>query len=151
MLGGGLGCLKDGALKQFRKQDGLSSDFVLALYAEADGTLWIGTSDNGLCRLREGKFATISTPQGLLASIISQIADDGAGNLWMGSHHGILRVSKADLNRCANGEAKSVRCLSYGKARRTGVAEMLRRFPAGRLPNHRWTAVVSDGQGPGHH
>jgi signal transduction histidine kinase len=116
MLGGGLGCLKEGALKQFSKLDGLSSDSVLALYAEADGTLWIGTSDNGLCRLRQGKFATISIEQGLLASIISQIADDGAGNLWMGSHHGILRASKADLNRCADGEPKSVRCLSYGKA-----------------------------------
>jgi signal transduction histidine kinase/ligand-binding sensor domain-containing protein len=116
MLGGGLGCWKDGTLKQYRKQDGLSSDFVLALYAEADGTLWIGTSDNGLCRLRDGQFATISSPQGMLASIISQIADDGAGNLWLGSHHGILRVSKADLNRCANGEARTVRCLSYGKA-----------------------------------
>jgi signal transduction histidine kinase len=116
MLGGGLGCLRDGALKQFRKQDGLSSDFVLALHAEADGTLWIGTSDNGLCRLRQGKFATISIKQGLQASIISQIVDDGAGNLWMGSHQGILRVSKADLNRCADGELKSVRCLSYGKA-----------------------------------
>jgi signal transduction histidine kinase len=116
MLGGGLGCLREGALKQFRKADGLSSDFVLALYAEADGTLWIGTSDNGLCRLRQGKFATISVEQGLLASIISQIAEDGAGNLWMGSHHGILRASKADLNRCADGEIKAVRCLSYGKA-----------------------------------
>ncbi|HVM48882.1 MAG TPA: triple tyrosine motif-containing protein, partial [Candidatus Acidoferrum sp.] len=116
MLGGGLGCLKDGALRQFRKPDGLSSDFVLALYAEADGTLWIGTSDNGLCRLRDGRFATISSPQGMLASIVSQIADDGQGNLWLGSHHGILRVSKADLNRCASGQAGTVRCLSYGRA-----------------------------------
>jgi signal transduction histidine kinase len=116
MLGGGLGYLKDGVLKQFRKQDGLSSDFVLALCAEADGTLWLGTSDNGLCRLKQGKFATISIKQGLLAGIISQIIDDDAGNLWMGSHQGILRVSKADLNRCADGELKSVRCLSYGKA-----------------------------------
>ena len=116
MLGGGLGCLRGGVLKQFRTLDGLSSDFVLALYAEPDGTLWIGTADNGLCRLRQGKFATISTAQGLLASIISQIADDGAGNLWMGSHLGILRASKAELNRCADGEQKSVRCLSYGKA-----------------------------------
>jgi signal transduction histidine kinase len=66
--------------------------------------------------LREGKFATISIEQGLPASIISQIVDDGAGNLWMGSHHGILRASKAELNRCADGELKSVRCLSYGKA-----------------------------------
>ncbi len=116
MLGGGLARLQDGTLKQFRKQDGLSSDFVLALYAEPNGTLWIGTSDNGLCRLRQGKFATISSRQGLPAGIVSQIADDGAGNLWLGSHHGILRVSKADLNRCADGEAESVRCLSYGKA-----------------------------------
>jgi len=116
MLGGGLGCLKDGTLKQFRKQDGLSSDFVLALYPEDDGTLWVGTSDNGLCRLREGKFATISSRQGLLASIVSEIADDGSGNLWLGSHQGILRVSKADLNRCADGDTESVRCLSYGKA-----------------------------------
>ena len=115
MLGGGLGCLKHGVLKQFRKLDGLSSDSVLALHVEADGTLWIGTSDNGLCRLRQGKFATVSIEQGL-AGIISQIVDDGAGNLWMGSHHGILRTSKADLNHCADGELKSVRCLSYGKA-----------------------------------
>jgi signal transduction histidine kinase/streptogramin lyase len=114
-LGGGLGCLKGGSLQQFRTSDGLSSDFVLALYADTEETLWIGTSDNGLCRLKRGKFATISTGQGLLASIISQIADDGAGNLWMGSHHGILRVSKSDLNRCADGELKSVRCLSYGQ------------------------------------
>jgi signal transduction histidine kinase/ligand-binding sensor domain-containing protein len=116
MVGGGLGRLKAGVLRQLRKPDGLGSDFVLALYPEADGTLWIGTADNGLCRLRQGKFATISAAQGLLASIISQIADDGAGNLWMGSHHGILRASKSDLNRCADGQVKSVRCLSYGKA-----------------------------------
>lgn len=116
MLGGGLGRLQQGKLKQFLKQDGLSSDFVLALHAEPNGTLWIGTSGNGLCRLKQGKFATISLPQGLLASMISQIADDGAGNLWVGSHHGILRASKADLNRCADGDVPTVRCLGYGKA-----------------------------------
>ena len=116
MVGGGLGRSKAGVLQQLRKPDGLGSDFVLALYPEADGTLWIGTADNGLCRLRQGKFATIGAAQGLLANLISQIADDGAGNLWLGSHHGILRASKSDLNRCADGEVKSVRCLSYGKA-----------------------------------
>src|SRR5262249_42140378 len=29
---------------------------------------------------------------------------------------GILRAAKADLNRCANGEARSIHCLSYGRA-----------------------------------
>jgi signal transduction histidine kinase/ligand-binding sensor domain-containing protein len=116
MLGGGLGRLQAGALKQFLRQDGLGSDFVLALYPEPDGTLWIGTSDNGLCRLKDGKFETISSSQGLIANIVSQVVDDGAGNLWLGSHRGIVRVSKADLNRCADGQAKVVRCLSYGKS-----------------------------------
>lgn len=117
MVGGGLGCLRDQKLVQYTTRDGLTSDFVQSLYAEADGTLWIGTSDKGLGRrLNSGKFSTIGLAQGLPNAIISHIVDDGAGNLWMGSHQGILRVGKADLNRCANGETKSVHCLSYGKA-----------------------------------
>src|SRR5437667_8169567 len=116
MLGGGLGSVSNGELKQFRKRDGLASDFVQCLYADADGALWIGTSDNGLARLKQGKFAKIGNEQALPASVITHLVDDGAGNLWIGSHRGILRASKADLNRCADGQAKSVHCLTYGKA-----------------------------------
>ncbi len=116
MLGGGLGSLKNGKLNQYRKRDGLSSDFVQCLHAEADGTLWMGTADNGLVRWRQGKFAAVRPEQGLPTGIISHLVDDGAGNLWMGSHRGILRASKLDLERCANGEIKAVHCLSYGRA-----------------------------------
>jgi signal transduction histidine kinase/ligand-binding sensor domain-containing protein len=125
MAGGGLGCLpwqssepkeKDAALKQFRKADGLSSDFVMSLCADPDGTLWIGTDDNGLGRFKQGKFAGITEAQGLPSSVISHIVDDGAGNLWISSNHGIFRVSKAELNRCADHKTASVRCLTYGKA-----------------------------------
>ena len=116
MVGGGLASLKGGTLKQFRKQDGLNSDFVQCLFPDVDGSLWIGTSDNGLARLRSGKFASIGAAQGLPDRSISHLVDDGAGNFWMGSHGGILRVSKADLNRCADGETKSIHCLTYGKA-----------------------------------
>src|SRR5882724_4400922 len=116
MVGGGVGCLREGKLSQYTTKDGLTSDFVQSLYAEPDGTLWIGTSDKGLGRWQKGKFATIGPDQGLPNGIISHVVDDGAGNLWMGSHRGILRASKADLNRCANGDTRSIHCLSYGKA-----------------------------------
>jgi ligand-binding sensor domain-containing protein/signal transduction histidine kinase len=116
MSGGGLGSLKDGTLKQFRKHDGLSSDFVHCLYADADGTLWIGTADNGLCRLQKGKFSTISKGEGLPCSAVVHIVDDKNGNLWLGSEHGILRVSKTELNRCADGLERTIHCLGYGKA-----------------------------------
>jgi signal transduction histidine kinase len=116
MSGGGLGSFKEGVIKQFRKRDGLSSDFVLSLYAEADGTLWIGTDDNGLAILRQGQFASISEGQGLPSAVISHIVDDGAGYLWIGSNRGIFRVSKMELNSCANHKIRSVHSLSYGKA-----------------------------------
>jgi ligand-binding sensor domain-containing protein/signal transduction histidine kinase len=116
MSGGGLGRLKDGVLQQFRKADGLGSDFVICLYADPSGTLWFGTADHGLGRWRQGKLGSISAEQGLPSNVICHIVDDGAGNLWMGSHRGILHASKADLDRCVEGATKTLHCLSYGLA-----------------------------------
>ena len=116
MSGGGLGRLKDGKLTQFRRSAGLTNDFVWSLLADKDGTLWIGTFGGGLCRLRDGQFATISTSEGLPNNVICHIVDDGAGNFWISSYGGIFRVSKGELNRCADGQLEVVNCLTYGKA-----------------------------------
>jgi signal transduction histidine kinase/ligand-binding sensor domain-containing protein len=116
LSGGGLGVLTNGLTRQYRKQDGLGSDFVISLYADPDGTLWIGTADNGLTRLRRGRFANINPAKGLPTSLINHIVDDGAGNLWLGTLRGILRASKTDLNRCADNAAGSLHCIAYGKS-----------------------------------
>ncbi len=116
MAGGGLAVFRQGALRQFRQADGLASDFVNCLYAEPDGTLWIGTADSGLSRLKQGSFATIGLAQGLPNETITHVADDGRGYFWLGSHRGILRASKTDLDRCADGQMRTASFLSYGKA-----------------------------------
>jgi signal transduction histidine kinase/ligand-binding sensor domain-containing protein len=113
MYGGGLGCLKDGELKQFRKRDGLASDLVSCLHLDHD-VLWIGTSGGGLTRLKQGRFAVINQGRGLPNNFICDIQEDGQGFFWMSSHGGIIRASKADLERCADGLMKEVYCLSYG-------------------------------------
>jgi signal transduction histidine kinase len=115
MNGGGLGRLRDGTLKQFRKQDGLSSDFLQSLKMDGDGTLWIGTSGGGLNRMRNDKFAAISHTNGLADNVICHIEEDNRGYFWMSSHNGIMRVSKAELNACADGQTNWVDCLTYGK------------------------------------
>jgi len=115
MTGGGLGRLREGALKQFRKRDGLSSDFLQTLKLESDGTLWIGTSDAGLNRMRNDHFAAITRTNGLADNVICHIEDDDRGYFWMSSHNGIMRVSKAELNACADGRTNWVDCLTYGK------------------------------------
>ncbi len=114
MLGGGLGSLRHGNLTQLRKGKGMVSDFVQCLYADHDGTLWIGTTDVGLVRLKNGKISTIGSAQGLPSEAMSHIVDDEVGNLWIGAR-GIIRASKVDLNRCADGLTSSVACLVYGK------------------------------------
>ncbi len=116
MFGGGLGGWQNGVVKQFRKANGLGGDFVQAILADGDGTLWIGTGDNGLTRLKDGKFAVISVDQGLPDTFISHVVDDGAGNLWLGSNRGVLRASRKELNRCAQGDTPRVQFLTYGRA-----------------------------------
>jgi signal transduction histidine kinase/ligand-binding sensor domain-containing protein len=116
MSGGGLGRLRDGSVTQFHRKDGLPSDHVWSLLTEKDGTLWIGTFGGGLCRWRNGKFASIGPREGLPNNVISHLMDDGLGRLWMGSYGGILRASKEELNRCADGRAKSATFFVYGKA-----------------------------------
>jgi streptogramin lyase len=115
MNGGGVGRLREGTLKQFRKRDGLSSDFLQSLKLDADGTLWIGTSGGGLNRMRHEKFAAITHTNGLADNVICHIEEDNSGYFWMSSHNGIMRVSKAELNACADGKTNWVDCLTYGK------------------------------------
>jgi signal transduction histidine kinase/ligand-binding sensor domain-containing protein len=116
MSGGGLGRIHNGNITQFLREDGLPSDFVWSLLTDSDGTLWIGTFDGGLCRLRDGKFSTITVQQGLPSDVICHIADDGNGNLWMSSYGGIFRVSKDELNKCADGKIAAVNCLFFDEA-----------------------------------
>jgi ligand-binding sensor domain-containing protein len=116
MSGGGLGCLRDGAVRQWRKADGLADDYVQCLHLDRAGALWMGTFSGGLNRLRQGRFANIGTSQGLPGSAIYHIQDDGRGCFWLSSNEGILRVSKEELDRCADGAVAVVHCLNYGKS-----------------------------------
>jgi signal transduction histidine kinase/ligand-binding sensor domain-containing protein len=100
---GGLARLKEGEVTVFRRKDGLGSDSVQCLFADTDGALWIGTADGGLTRFKEGRFTQLGPKQGLADTIICKILDDGLGYFWLSTHHGLQRVAKTELNRCADG------------------------------------------------
>jgi signal transduction histidine kinase/ligand-binding sensor domain-containing protein len=114
MGGKGLFRLQDGVLKSFRTPDGLPSDFVQCLHQDEKGAIWIGTFGGGLCRFKAGKFATVGEKQGLSDNVICDIEDDGHGYFWMSSYNGIIRVSKAELEQCADGTNNTVQCITYG-------------------------------------
>ncbi len=114
MAGDGLACLETNRIRQFRKADGLSSDFIECLHFDKNGALWIGTFGGGLNRLKNGRFSVIDDRQGLPNGVIGDIEEDGLGFFWMSSHAGIFRASEAELNRCADGEINQVNFLTYG-------------------------------------
>jgi ligand-binding sensor domain-containing protein/signal transduction histidine kinase len=114
--GSGLFRWSDGQCRRFTRADGLPSDTIRCLHAESDGALWIGTVDGGLCRLKNNHFVTCNTRNGLVDDVINHIVDDGLGYLWFSSFQGVFRVSKADLNRFAEGAHPHIECQAFGKS-----------------------------------
>jgi signal transduction histidine kinase/ligand-binding sensor domain-containing protein len=100
---GGLARVAGGKVTLFRRKDGLGSDSVQSLFSDDDGALWIGTADSGLTRYANGRFVNLGVAQGLADKAICHILDDGLGFFWLSTHHGLQRVAKTELNRCADG------------------------------------------------
>jgi signal transduction histidine kinase len=114
MLGGGVGRLKNGVIKQFRQTDGLSSDFVQCLHLDEDGALWIGTYGGGLDCLKQGHFSAIGVDQGLPNNYICAIEQDTSNNFWISSHDGIFRIQRSEISQCVSNKLSSVHPLVYG-------------------------------------
>ncbi|MBL8208063.1 MAG: hypothetical protein JNM09_27770, partial [Blastocatellia bacterium] len=99
-------------------KDGLASNQVLSFYEDCAGSLWMGTN-GGLCRFKDGKFATITAANGLYDNRAFQIlsdTEDDSGDLWMSCNRGIYRASLRELNDFAEGRLKSVTSFVYGAA-----------------------------------
>lgn len=113
---GGVSYLRDGRFTNYTTANGLTGNRVRSLHLDAEGVLWIGTYDSGLSRWKDGRLANITRRQGLANEGVFQILEDRRGNLWMSSNQGIHRVSKQQLNDCADGKLSAVSPVTYGKA-----------------------------------
>jgi ligand-binding sensor domain-containing protein len=62
---------------------------VQSLLSDREGALWIGTSDNGLYRLANGRLDRFDTTRGLSSNTVSQIFEDREGGLWVVTPEGV--------------------------------------------------------------
>ena len=62
-----------------------------AVYQSGDGAVWDGTSTEGLVRYDGEKTAVYTTRQGLSSDVVASLAEDLAGNLWIGTGNGLNR------------------------------------------------------------
>ncbi len=90
----GLVHITGNAVQTFTRADGLTSDSIgplLQVNSKQSGAtvLWIGTS-GGLCRRTANQFHCLSSPYQANGSIITALAADRDGDLWVAMHgHGL--------------------------------------------------------------
>lgn len=86
--GDGLFRFQGGQTESLSTRDGLSSDVILSLAPDRDGSLWIGTPD-GLNHLQAGKIRSYTSSDGLPDDFIRSLYPDTDGSLWIGTRRGV--------------------------------------------------------------
>jgi AraC-like DNA-binding protein len=70
---------------------------ILSMFIDNEKSLWIGTYDSGIKRLKEGKFTSYAAIEKRHREIILSLFEDRGGDTWIGSLSG-------ELLKCRNGE-----------------------------------------------
>jgi ligand-binding sensor domain-containing protein/signal transduction histidine kinase len=71
---------------------------VDVLEENKDGTLWVGTAGQGLFIYRNGAFSHVTAPEFLPSNTVEAIFEDNEKNVWIGTHAGMLRLSKTPVS-----------------------------------------------------
>jgi signal transduction histidine kinase len=101
----GLQRLVDGRLEAFRTSqlDG-STLSVSALYLDREGSLWIGTLDRGLYRVRGDAVAHFDRRDGLSGDFVVEVTEDREGSIWVATSQGVDRFSDTPVVSFSSGE-----------------------------------------------
>jgi signal transduction histidine kinase/ligand-binding sensor domain-containing protein len=89
-VGLGLQQFVQGVWKPFltQKLDGSTLE-VTALFLDRENSLWIGTTNQGVYRLYDGKVDRFFSTDGLSSDSVSGFYEDREGNLWVATSEGI--------------------------------------------------------------
>jgi ligand-binding sensor domain-containing protein/signal transduction histidine kinase len=107
---------RDGKVTKMSGRDGFPERWHMSFYEDPDGVIWLGASDHGLVRFKDGVARTISPKEGLFDYSAYVILEDTSGYLWMSSNKGVYRVLKSELNAVADGKAARVTSVAYGRS-----------------------------------
>jgi len=94
--GSGLGLehFQGGNFKKIRTTQFDSSQLrVRSILTDRDGSLWVGTSGDGLLRIRGSQVEKYGESDGLSGNTVSNILQDQEGSIWMITNRGIDRFA----------------------------------------------------------
>ena len=78
--------------RRLGKGSGLTSDQILTAHSARDGSLWAGTLDAGVQRVRDGRTTVFDTTNGLRSNLVLSLFEDRSGAMWIGTSSGLQRI-----------------------------------------------------------
>lgn len=136
-IGNGLTIIKDeNAVNYTTMNSNLTSNSIRDIFVQSTDTIWAATENLGLNRVvlddtdKIVSFVSVSERDGLIKNSLHRIIETADGHFWLSSNGGIMRVSKHELNRYANGETNQLSVLGFDE--KDG---MINREANGGVPN----------------
>jgi signal transduction histidine kinase/streptogramin lyase len=93
-----------------------TSSSIRAMHVTPEGSLWIAYADKGLGHFKEGRYAEITTAQGLAENAVWQVTSDRKGSLWLAGARGLYRLPLAAVLRAADNPRERLRPVLYRRA-----------------------------------
>jgi diguanylate cyclase (GGDEF)-like protein len=105
-LGAGIFRLNDGRVDRFNKNDGLSHDYVYAVFEDSHEAPWIGTL-GGLYLFKNGKFQHVPLDNKGERREIYALYEDRAHNLWIGTNKGLVKQKDGKITAYSTAQGLS--------------------------------------------
>jgi PAS domain S-box-containing protein len=97
-LQGGIAYFNDGGIRaSYGAADGLGEGVVTGFRFDPNGTLWVATQ-GGLSRLKNGRFDTLTSKNGLPCDTTHWMIDDEDHSFWLRMACGLVRVARSDID-----------------------------------------------------
>jgi signal transduction histidine kinase/streptogramin lyase len=102
-------------------QEGFQGGPMQVLYGDSHGALWIGSVNGGLSRWQAGKLTKFVAGDGLPSDSVTALAEDGNGNLWVGTQSGLVIYQNGRLMPLSGSEIFSGKLITTIFRDRTGT------------------------------
>jgi signal transduction histidine kinase/ligand-binding sensor domain-containing protein len=84
------------SIKSLSSMQGLASDGVYPVMESSAGDMWVGSWPAGLSRVHDGRVTAFTKADGV-PGLVTALAEDRSGNIWVGSHSGVRMFSHGRL------------------------------------------------------
>ena len=87
----------DGTIKNIKQAEGLETEYVMAIYKDTHGFVWVGTDGGGIFLMKNEEIVShITSSHGIAGNVIFKITQDKDDNYWICTGSGITRIENFD-------------------------------------------------------